>query len=202
MTGPRFFVCLGTLAVLMGGFGEMILADQERHGRGFYRTAADQDDDDNGRQGHHGRKRSGQQGTHSLGPVDNQIYKDQCGACHFAYQPGLLPSGSWGKILDRLPEHFGESFEVEPGVKTTITRYLEGNAADRSRAKRAVKIAKGLHGQTPTRITEVPYIREKHHKISPEVLKRQSIRSLANCAACHREAAAGIYDDDTVLIPE
>lgn len=59
-----------------------------------------------------------------------------------------------------------------------------------------------LGGATPLRITEVPYILKKHHKISPDVLRRPSIQTLSNCAACHRTAANGVYDDDSVAIPK
>ena len=42
---------------------------------------------------------------HSLdvAPVKNERYKAECGSCHFAYQPGLLPAWlMWGSmgILD------------------------------------------------------------------------------------------------------
>jgi len=52
------------------------------------------------------------------------------------------------------------------------------------------------------RITDTPYIREKHHELDPEVLKRKSIGSLSNCIACHTTAEKGIYEDDNVKIPQ
>jgi len=51
------------------------------------------------------------------------------------------------------------------------------------------------------RITDTPYIREKHHDLNPEVLERESIGSLSNCIACHTTAEEGIYEDDNVKIP-
>jgi hypothetical protein len=134
--------------------------------------------------------------------VTNPIYKEQCGACHFAYQPELLPSGSWKKILGKLDDHFGEVLPLDPVAIDTIGAYLEANAAERSGAKRAVKIVNSLGGATPLRITEVPYISQKHRKISNDVLRRRSIGSLSNCVACHRTAVNGVYDDDSVSIPK
>jgi hypothetical protein len=61
---------------------------------------------------------------------------------------------------------------------------------------------RSLGGLTPLRITEIPYIREKHHEVSPNVLKRQSIGSLSNCSACHTTAERGIFEDDYVVIPK
>ena len=52
------------------------------------------------------------------------------------------------------------------------------------------------------RITGIPYIREKHHEIPMNVLKRESIGSLSNCIACHTTAEKGIYEEDNVIIPK
>ncbi|MCW9089130.1 MAG: diheme cytochrome c, partial [Gammaproteobacteria bacterium] len=27
-----------------------------------------------------------------VAPVKNELYQSECGSCHFAYQPGLLPA--------------------------------------------------------------------------------------------------------------
>ena len=52
------------------------------------------------------------------------------------------------------------------------------------------------------KITDIPYIRRKHHKLDPAVSKRESVGSLANCPACHISAEKGIYDDDDVKVPK
>lgn len=138
----------------------------------------------------------------ALSPVSNPVYKEQCGACHFAYQPELLPSGSWRRILGKLDDHFGEVLPLAPEMVDEITAYLQANAAEQSGSKRAGKIVASLQGATPLRITEVPYILHKHRGISKDVLRRPSIGSLSNCIACHRTAANGFYDDDSVSIPK
>jgi hypothetical protein len=137
-----------------------------------------------------------------LSPVDNETYKQVCGACHFVYQPGLLPSGSWQLILDKLPSHFGNELSITPESRSAIGAYLRANAAEHSSAKRARKILRSLHGQTPIRISETPYIREKHHEIDQAVFQRPAIGSRSNCPACHSTADRGIYDDDYVRIPK
>jgi len=137
-----------------------------------------------------------------LKPVNNPTFKEECGACHFAYQPALLPSGSWDKILGRLEDHFGADVELEPESKKIIADYVKANAAETSRAKRAVKIMRCLQGQIPIRITEIPYIQRKHRKISPDVFNRDTIGSRSNCSACHSTAEKGIYEDDFVAIPD
>ena len=63
-------------------------------------------------------------------PVNNEMFKQTCGACHFAYQPGLLPSGSWEKILSNVPSHFGEEVVLDEKVKNILREYLQANAAE------------------------------------------------------------------------
>ncbi len=82
--------------------------------------------------------------------MNNDTYEQECGACHFAYQPWLLPSGSWEKILEELPSHFGEDILLDEETRNTIDQYLTANAADRVSAKRARKIMKSLRGHTPS----------------------------------------------------
>ena len=168
----------------------------------FYEASADHDGGKERRR-HQRRYRhySEHYGKSALTPVNNPTYKEKCGACHFAYQPGLLPSGSWQKILSGLEDHFGEVVEINLEEKKIIAGYLESCAAEHSSAKRAVRIMRCLGNQTPLRITEILYIQKKHHEISTKILERESIGSLSNCIACHKTAEKGIYDDDNVSIP-
>jgi len=135
-------------------------------------------------------------------PVSDVTYRQACGVCHFPYQPGLLPAGSWEKILARLPVHFTVEVSLSQEQKTVISEYLRSNAADHTSAKRSRKILKSLRGDTPLRITETPYIREKHHELDADIFRRPSIGSFSNCDACHTRAKQGNYDDDYVKIPK
>lgn len=137
-----------------------------------------------------------------LTPAANQTYKETCGGCHFAYQPGLLPSASWLKILNRLDDHFGEEIEAEPDTIKNISDFLKTNGAEKSSAKLSVRIMRSLGNQLPMRITDIPYIRREHRKLNPAVFELESIGSLANCIACHTTAEKGVYDDDNVKIPK
>jgi hypothetical protein len=150
------------------------------------------------------RNSSEHYGKRHLKPVDNPTYKEICGDCHFAYQPELLPSGSWEKILAGLADHNGEEIEIDQESKKIISAYLKANSAEYSSAKRAVKIVRSLRGQTPMRITDVPYIRHKHEEddIPVDAFTRKSVGSMSNCIACHTTAENGIYDDDHVVIPK
>ena len=138
-------------------------------------------------------------------PIDNPQYAEECGACHFAYPPGLLPTQSWNKLLtpDALEDHFGENAELDDDVLAAIKQYALENAADKSYYKRSRKIANATrHGEAPLRITEVSYIKRKHHEIPPRMIKdNPDVRSLSNCNACHTQAEKAVFDNDTVNIP-
>lgn len=150
---------------------------------------------------HDRREKIKSRGKKHFSPVTNQTYQNTCGGCHFVYPAGLLPSASWAKILNRLQDHFGEEVPCEAAEQKEISQYLMENGADRSSGKKSAKIMKSLKGKTPLRITEIAYIRDKHRKISKEVLNRKAIGSLSNCSACHKTADKGNFDDDNVTIP-
>ncbi|HEX5363224.1 MAG TPA: diheme cytochrome c [Gallionella sp.] len=138
-------------------------------------------------------------------PVDNQIYKEECGACHFAYPPGLLPGKSWEKLLTEtaLSEHFGDDASLDADSLKEIRDYALENAADKSYYKRSRKIALATReGDAPLRITEVRYIKRKHHDIPEKMIKgNKDVKSLSFCNACHTKAGEGNFDNDTVKIP-
>ena len=138
-------------------------------------------------------------------PVSDKKYLDECGACHFAYQPGLLPAKSWEVLLnaEALRKHFGVNAELDDDTLKAIHDYAVGNAADKSYYKRSRKIALATtEGAAPLRITELRYISRKHHKLPEKMIKGNSgVKSLSFCDKCHTQAAQGVYDEDTVAIP-
>ena len=148
------------------------------------------------------RNNSMHNGKRCLTPANNPTYIKECGDCLFSYQPQLLPSGSWEKIIAGCDDHFKEELEIDTDSKSDILGYLIANSAEKSSAKIAIKIMKSLGNRTPVRITEVPYILKKHHEVNPAVLKKDSIGSPSNCPACHTKAEKGIYEDDHVVIPQ
>ena len=198
-----FFLAL--LLVLNGGLYSAFADHDENKEERWYQKIFDRDDDDD--ENHKRRKRNRERHRDNkhdgsyLKPVNNMTYKEECGGCHFAYQPELLPSSSWKNILGGLDDHFGESVDLDPEALKVISSYLEVNAAEQSSAKRAVKIMRSLGTTTPMRITDIPYIKHKHHEISASVFNRKTIGSFSNCDACHKRAEEGVYDDDFVDIP-
>lgn len=136
-------------------------------------------------------------------PIANTLYRSECGSCHFAFQPGLLPANAWEAIMKRLDDHYGENAELDAATAAEITHYLTTHAADRSNYKRSKGFASSIDIQSALpRITTTRYFQRKHDEIPSWVL-RQDNRSLrfAQCDACHTEADKGSFDEHAVLIP-
>lgn len=143
--------------------------------------------------------------TKEVKPVTDMKYLKECGECHFAYQPGLLPARSWEKLLkaDALKNHFGDNAEIDNDTLQSILDYAVENAANRSFYKRSRKIALATtEGEAPLRITELRYIKRKHQDIPEEIVRgNKDVKSLSNCNKCHTQADKGVFDNDTVSIP-
>ncbi|OGH00910.1 MAG: hypothetical protein A2600_03400 [Candidatus Lambdaproteobacteria bacterium RIFOXYD1_FULL_56_27] len=137
-----------------------------------------------------------------LKPVTDAQYLEECGSCHFAYQAELLPKRSWEKMLSNLHDHFGDDASLEgPGLEA-VKAYLLNNAGETSNSKRAIKLLQSTGDKTYLRISDIPYFKREHHEISPATLARPAIKSWANCAACHPDAAKGNFEEEYVKIPK
>ena len=142
------------------------------------------------------------EGAAAFGQVSSE-YRKECGACHLAYQPQFLPQRSWEKILSTLDTHFGDNAALDEATRAEILGYVIKNSADKSSSKVSRKMLASLGStETPLRISETPYFKRKHREVKPEIFKRKSIGSPANCAGCHIAADKGDYDEDKVKIPK
>lgn len=135
--------------------------------------------------------------------VQDATYAKECGECHFAYQPGLLPERSWRKVMGSLNDHFGDNAELPAAKQEQILNYLLANSAEHGGFRRSEKIVKSLGAHdAPTRITDTPYIRSKHDEIPGKMIKaNDKVRSLSNCTACHTKAEQGSYSENEIRIP-
>ncbi len=138
-----------------------------------------------------------------VAPVDNALYKEECGSCHFAYQPGLLPARSWDRMMGSLENHFDENAELEVVDRQKLTAYLKKNAADVSNYKRSRRLAGSLNAnEAPLRITDIRYFRRKHNELPSRMVKgNPKVRSFSNCELCHGQADKGSYNEHEVRVP-
>ncbi len=152
---------------------------------------------EHGEHGGHGERREHE----TLPAAASPAYRATCGGCHLAYPPGLLPARSWLKIVNDPGGHPGGDLGLGAKTRAELAAYLARNGADRSGAKRSRKILASIGAGAPTRISDVPYIREKHRELRDEVFARRSVGSRGNCVACHAAAERGDFDDDEVTVP-
>ena len=125
----------------------------------------------------------------------NQDYIEECGACHLAYAPDLLPVQSWIRIMEELEDHFGDNAELDQETTDVLKTYLETNGLSRGRISKMSRLLRGLPSPPPIRITELPAFINMHYEI-PRQLGVSELKEgfLSPCADCHRQAADGIYD--------
>ncbi len=123
----------------------------------------------------------------------NARWQAECGSCHLAFPPGLLPAASWKKVMESLDKHFDTDASLSAADTQEIARYLTQYASNRWTSNAA-----------PLRISDSQWFKTKHSagEISPAVWKRESVKSPANCAACHAGAAKGDFNEHNIHIPK
>lgn len=119
-------------------------------------------------------------------------YVQECGSCHTAYQPGMLPAPSWKRIMSGLDQHYGTDASLDATTVQQLNRWLVAHAGTYKRV---------AEEPAQDRITRSAWFERKHRKIEPAVWKHVSVKSAANCAACHTGADQGDYDDDNLRFP-
>lgn len=137
------------------------------------------------------------------GVAQNPLYNAECGGCHFAYPPDLLPQRSWQAIMSTLDDHYGDNAELDSTNLQAISRYLIDNSAESSTNRRLHKLQKGLSAShTPLRITELPKFVREHDEIPKKVLiNNPKLNSLSQCPACHGDAEQGRFSERRINIP-
>ncbi|MFO1169758.1 MAG: cytochrome b/b6 domain-containing protein [Hyphomicrobiaceae bacterium] len=133
------------------------------------------------------------------GPV-LAAWKAECGDCHTAHHPSLLPAATWTRLMATLDEHFGEDASLDAEEAQSIRAWLLANAAERYDT-RAANAFREPDTAEPLRITATSAWKRIHHEIAAETFKQTAIGGAANCAACHGDAETGLFTPQKILIP-
>lgn len=129
------------------------------------------------------------------------VYQEECGSCHMAYPPGLLPAASWTKLMADLSDHFGDNAELDAETHQVISRFLHEYSADRSDYRRSRQFGRYNNGSV-IRITETPYFKHEHDEIHWQMVKgNPKVRSFSQCNACHLHAEKGYFNEHDIVIP-
>ena len=122
----------------------------------------------------------------------NVKWQQECSSCHIAYAPGLLPAESWRRVMAGLDKHFGTDASLTPAESKEISDFLVRNGTNRWSG-----------AASPLRITETSGFLREHRgdEVPAGAFKRASVKSAANCQACHSGAAKGDFNERGVRIP-
>lgn len=120
-------------------------------------------------------------------------YKQECGSCHIAYAPFLLPKSAWDSMMSDLENHFGDDASLEEETHARIAAFLEKYASDVV----DTKITQQKESQQIA-ITKTPYWEIAHRKLNPKIFTTEAIKSKANCQTCHKDAESGIFAKNAV----
>ena len=142
----------------------------------------------------------------TLPEVDTTVihfYVEDCGGCHFPYQPGFLPARSWEGIMSGLADHFGENAELSAEEARRVREFLLNNAAGEINRGLPNKVAASLQNDSlPQRITETRFFQREHRELSRRMVEENpEVRSFSNCDVCHQRAMQGSYSEREVKIP-
>jgi len=104
----------------------------------------------------------------------------------------MLPAESWRRLVDNLPRHFGTDASLDPASVKALSAWLAANAGGYKRVREA---------PPDDRITTSAWFTRKHDEVPPAAWKRPTVKSAANCSACHGQADHGDFNEHTVRIP-
>jgi hypothetical protein len=130
-------------------------------------------------------------------PAD-KMWVNECGGCHLAYHPSLLPARSWSRMLAEQQSHFGEDLGLGDDTLRHLATYAASNAAEALESPVAWKMATTIPaGSAPQRISETPYWSERHASLDAATWKR--VRA-SDCGTCHRDAETGTFSPRAIEV--
>lgn len=162
---------------------------------------------EHGEHGEHGERREsgngGWRGGPGVEPATDAVWTTECGSCHMAYSPGLLPARSWEKMLGDLQHHFGDDASVDEATLARLKLVADTGSAEKAAAPLSAWINAATRGTTPDRISTIPALRAEHtEEMSTRwVTENPAIRSWSNCKACHPGAVEGRFSEHEIRIP-
>jgi len=132
--------------------------------------------------------------------IIDETYKDECGSCHIAYPPMLLPTKSWQKLMSGLEDHFDESADLDSETVAHILDYLNQHSLETESGSIVSHWQETIPDKPPIRITELSIFLSDHKE--PYKLLGDSAEEpgfFAPCRDCHKEAEDGIFSKDRLF---
>ncbi len=132
-----------------------------------------------------------------LPPDTPASYRNECGTCHLAYPPQLLPAADWRQLMQTLDRHFSSDATVDRKTSEEISRFLNRHAgSSKARSQPAIS------NDALPRISQTARFERKHREIPSRFWRDTRVQSPANCEACHRNAAQGQFSEHDIALRE
>lgn len=122
-------------------------------------------------------------------------YQQECGACHLAYPPGLLPAASWKRLMSTLPHHFGTDASLDAAVAKEIGAWLNQHAGS------AKKVRRKPTPPPEDRISRAAWFVDEHREVPAATWSLPTVKSASNCDACHTLAEKGDFNERHIRLP-
>ncbi len=131
-------------------------------------------------------------------------FAEECSACHILYHPSLLPAADWDRLMAGLDDHYGEDASLDAGATKRIRDWLVANAAETADTRPAHLFTLPTHadGALGSIAATAAWHNLHDDALESGAFEVKSVRSRANCEACHKDAETGFFSPFNVNIPK
>jgi hypothetical protein len=95
--------------------------------------------------------------------------------------------------MGSLNKHYGTDASLDEATVRELSLWLKANAGTYKRVREE---------PPQDRITQAAWFVRKHRKVDTAVWQLASVKSAANCAACHTGAAQSRYNESELKYPQ
>jgi len=109
----------------------------------------------------------------------DEVWRQECSACHMAYLPKWLSADNWRRIMQGLDKHFGSNANLGVREREEITSFLVTHAAPDP---------DGKYSAETLRITNAPWFLQGHGANAARFWVKNQVGNASECTACHKGA--------------
>lgn len=133
---------------------------------------------------------------HYFAPVTDPVVKEECGSCHMAFAPSMLPAKSWQRMMVNLTSISATTPKPKtPPPQRKSPSISLPTPAMRVASALAANCSKALPRDPPHNASRLPKWVSKHRKVPDWEWRHKDVRTKANCVACHSAAEQGYYEE-------
>ena len=97
-----------------------------------------------------------------------------------------------------LENHFGDDASLDEKTNQDILTFLLKNSAETSTMQASWNFLNSIGDKDIIALSKTTYWERKHKKIPKEVFKKEKVKSVANCKACHSDIEKGLIENENI----